>query len=168
MIPALILLLLGAGLLFWAGRRRSSAGLPSGRIVYMDMRDVDRQRTPLFDPGAQLTGRPDYLVEAGKGRIPVEVKSARAPVVPYRGHVLQLAAYCYLTEVVFGVRPTHGILRYQDRSVAVDYTPALENDMLDALAEMRRQEGLELDRSHMSANRCRACGYREACEQSLV
>jgi CRISPR-associated exonuclease Cas4 len=167
-IPALILVLLGALAVFWAGRRRRAAGLPSGRVVYMDMRDVDRQRTALFDPGAQLTGRPDYLVDSGGSRIPVEVKSARAPVVPYRGHILQVAAYCYLTEAVFGVRPTHGILRYQDRSVAIDYTPDLENEMLDVLAQMRRQEALELSRSHTSANRCRACGYRAECDQSLI
>jgi CRISPR-associated exonuclease Cas4 len=168
MLPALFLVLLGGALLLWAGRRRRSAGLPSGRVVYMDMGNVDRQRTPLFDPGLQLTGRPDYLVEAGGNRVPVEVKSARAPIVPYRGHVLQIAAYCHLSQAVFGVRPTHAILRYRDRSVAVDYTPDLENELLDVLAEMRRHEGLELNRSHMSANRCRACGYRDECEQSLV
>jgi CRISPR-associated exonuclease Cas4 len=168
MIPALVLILLGLMMLFWSGRRRRSAGLPAGRVVYMDTADVDRQRTPLFDPGAQITGRPDYLVEEGGNRIPVELKTARAPVVPYRGHILQVAAYCYLTEVVFGVRPTHGILRYQDRSVAVDYSTDLENDMLDVLAQMRRQEAVELSRSHSSANRCRACGYRDECDQSLV
>lgn len=168
MIPALVLVLLGILVLVWAGRRRRSAGLPSGRVVTMDMRDVDRQRSPLFDPAAQLTGRPDYLVEAQGNRVPVEVKSSKAPMAPYRGHILQLAAYCYLTQAVYGVRPTHGILRYRDRSLAVDYTPELENEMLDVLAEMRRHGASEVDRSHGSANRCRACGYRESCDQSLV
>ncbi len=168
MISALLLVLVGMGLLLWASRRRRSAGLPPGRVVYMDMRETDRQRTPLFDAGVQLTGRPDFLVQAGGNRVPVEVKSARAPVVPYRGHILQLAAYCFLTEAVYGERPSHGVLRYQDRSVAVDYTHDLENEMLDVLAAMRRQEGLELGRSHSSVNRCRACGYRDECEQSLV
>jgi CRISPR-associated exonuclease Cas4 len=167
-IPALILVACGLLVLWWAGARRRSAGLPDGRMVYMDTAGLDRHPTPLYDPALQLTGRPDYLIEAGKERIPVEIKSARAPVVPYRGHVLQVAAYCYLTQSVFGVRPTHGILKYQDRSLAVDYTESLEHELLDLLAEMQRQKGLELNRSHQSLGRCRACGYRDDCEQTLA
>jgi CRISPR-associated exonuclease Cas4 len=166
--PALILVVAGLLVLWWAGLRRRAAGLPDGRVVYADTASLDQHPTPLYDPGLQLTGRPDYLIESGKERIPVEIKSARAPVVPYHGHVLQVAAYCHLTESTFGVRPTHGIIKYQDRSLAVDYTEALEHELLDLLAEMRRQEDLELNRSHQSQGRCRACGYRDACDQTLV
>lgn len=168
MIPALVLMAAGLVVLWWVGLRRRAAGLPDGRMVYMDTAALEGHPTPLYDPALQLTGRPDYLIESGKQRIPVEIKSARAPVVPYRGHVLQVAAYCYLTESVFGVRPSHGVIKYQDRSLAVDYTEILEHELLDLLAEMRRQEGLELNRSHQSRGRCQACGYRDACEQTLA
>jgi CRISPR-associated exonuclease Cas4 len=168
-VPLLILtlIMLGLGLLWLAGRRQAEAGLPPGRVVTLDTTSLSRLGQTLYDPMTALTGRPDYLVEEEHGLVPVEVKSGRAPFKPYRGHVFQLAAYCLLVQTVYGTRPNYGIIKYNDKTFAVDYTSSLENELLDTLAEMRRTEGMIPDRSHASPKRCRSCGYRAICDQFL-
>jgi CRISPR-associated exonuclease Cas4 len=134
----------------------------------MDTQGLARFEGSLYDPLTDLSGRPDYVVEAPEGTIPVEVKSGRAPARPYPSHVLQLAAYCLLVSATLGTRPEYGIIKYADRAFAVDYNSAMENELLDVLAEMRRAERREPHRSHESVQRCRACGYRQVCDQVLV
>lgn len=166
---ALALILLGVLLLWQAGRRRQEAGLPGGRLVYTDTRAWGRVEKPLFAADLGLTGKPDYLVQSGDRIIPVEVKSGRTPEAPYDSHIFQIASYCLLVERTYGKRPAYGILHYPKWDFAIDYTPELEAALLDQLAEMRRDEArLDVARSHQSAARCRACGFRTVCDQSLV
>jgi CRISPR-associated exonuclease Cas4 len=167
------LLLLLALLLFWqAGRQRRRAGIPAGRIVYADTGRWEAAAEPFFDPVTQLTGKPDYLVRQGKALIPVEVKSARPPEAPYDSHLYQLAAYCLLVERRTGVRPPYGLIHYglgsRARTFSVEYTPALEEGLLELLTEMRRADlQASVNRSHDQPGRCRACGYLAVCEQRL-
>ena len=111
-----------------------------------------------------LTGRPDYLVEENGALIPVEVKSGRAPSIPYDSHVFQLAAYCLLVEETFGKRPPYGLLHYggkEPRTFAIDFTPELENTVRGLIQEI---QGISMrkgvDRSHENPARCARCGYR--------
>ena len=164
------LLILVGVVLLWLGRReRRRAGLPSGQVVYSDTGIRRELEKPLYDRGLGLAGRPDYLVEQGDLLIPVEVKSAPAPPAPYDSHVFQVAAYCLLVQKQLGKRAPYGWLQYADRRFRVDFTPELEDRLLDLLADMRRAErrGGVPDRSHQSAARCRACGFREICDQRL-
>jgi CRISPR-associated exonuclease Cas4 len=169
MIPAAILLLLAALVVLWlAGRQRRSSGLPTGQVIYRDTGGGTSVEKPLYDPISGLTGRPDYLVEANGAIIPVEVKSSRAPSLPYDSHVFQLAAYCLLVERTYGQRPPYGILRYRDRSFTIDYSPALENELENLLKAMRlQQRRSETNRSHNEPARCARCGYRGICDQKL-
>lgn len=166
---AAIFFLLLALILFWrAGRTWRAAGLPGGRVIYTDTRAWDKVEKPLYDPSLSLVGKPDYLVEQQGRLIPVEVKSGKAPKSPYDLHIYQLAAYCLLVEKTLGKRPPYGILHYTDRDFAIDYTPGLENALLDLLAEIRRDERrADVPRSHDSAARCARCGFREVCEQKI-
>jgi CRISPR-associated exonuclease Cas4 len=67
-----------------------------------------------------------------------------------------------------GKRPPYGIIHYSDRDFAVDYTPELENNLLDVLAEMRRDEvRTNVIRSHEVQARCSRCGFRGLCDQKL-
>jgi CRISPR-associated exonuclease Cas4 len=168
-MPLLIgfLLIIGFGLLWSARRRLAEAGLPPGRVVYMDTQGLAPFEESLYDPLADLSGRPDYLVQGSDGMIPVEVKSGRAPARPHHSHVLQLAAYCHLVGVTFGKKPRYGTVKYADRAFAVDYDSAMENELLDVVADMRRAEQRQPNRSHDSAQRCRACGFRQVCDQVL-
>jgi CRISPR-associated exonuclease Cas4 len=165
---ALFLFLAGLAALWLARRDFDRAGLPPGRVVYIDTDRLGRPKSALYDPATNLTGRPDYLIRENGQLVPVEVKSSRAPFRPYDSHRLQLAAYCLLVEAVHGQNPSRGIIKYSDRGFEIPFTQALKNEVLDVLAEMRRFEYSQPDRSHEDERRCRACGYVEVCDQALV
>jgi CRISPR-associated exonuclease Cas4 len=170
-LPAAVFLLAVALIVLWiSGRQRRATGLPSGSVIYSDTDRWRKVEKPLYDAKSGLTGRPDYLVEDDdKGvLIPIEVKSGRAPSLPYDSHIFQLAAYCLLVERVYGKRPPYGILRYRDRTFTIEYTPELEYDLEALLEEIRQQERRgEADRSHQEPARCARCGFRSYCNQRL-
>jgi len=166
---ALALLFL-AFLFFWqSNRQRSQAGLPGGRVIYTDTRGWGKVEKPLFYAALDLTGKPDYLIQKNGQIIPVEVKSGRAPDAPYDSHIYQLASYCLLVEKTYGKRPPYGIIHYEGRDFAVDYTHELEQSLLELLTEIKRDwMKKEIPRSHEQAYRCRRCGFREVCEQKIA
>jgi CRISPR/Cas system-associated exonuclease Cas4 (RecB family) len=50
----------------------------------------------------------------------------------------------------------------------VDYTPDLEEDLLELLTEMRNTSlELEVDRDHNDWRRCSGCGFNQQCDQRL-
>ncbi len=166
---ALLFLFIAIALLWQSNRQRSEAGLPGGRLIYTDTRAWGKVEKPLYDHELGLTGKPDYLVEKDGAVIPIEVKSGRTPEAPYDSHIFQLAAYCRLVEKTYGKRPPHGIIHYPKRDFAVDYTAQLESALLDQLAEIKRDEmRSNVPRSHEDAARCRRCGFRKVCDQSLA
>jgi CRISPR-associated exonuclease Cas4 len=169
LLIASFLILLALILLWQAGRRRFEIGLPAGRVIYADTQSWEPLEQALFDQELGLTGRPDYLVEEHGQVIPVEVKSSQVSSAPYDAHIFQLAAYCLLVGRHFGKRPSYGILHYPNRTFAIDYTPELEDELLDLLDDIRRLDRRrEVHRSHDSPARCNRCGYRSACEQRLI
>jgi len=165
---ALALLFL-AFLFFWqSNRQRQAAGLPGGRVIYTDTRGWSKLEKPLYYAALDLTGKPDYLIEKSGQIIPVEVKSGRAPDAPYDSHIFQLAAYCLLVEKTYAKRPPYGIIHYEGRDFAVDYTGELEHSLLELLAEMKRDEfRKDVARSHDQPSRCRRCGFKTGCDQSV-
>jgi CRISPR-associated exonuclease Cas4 len=169
LIIGLTLLLIAFALYFISGRQRHASGLPGGRVIYTDTRAWGKLEKPLFDNELVLAGKPDYLVEQDGRIIPVEVKTGRTPDAPYDSHIFQVAAYCLLVQKTYGKRPPHGIIHYPGRDFAVDYTAELENSLLNLIADMRISEHLrEVERSHDDPQRCRRCGFRDACDQRLV
>ena len=168
---ALFVVFLGVGLaLLWLARRgHTRSGIPRGHIIYTDVGTWQKVERPLFSKAHRLTGKPDYLVAEGRELIPVEVKTGGTPIQPYRSHVLQLAAYCLLIEANYGQRPSYGVVTYPDRAFALDYTGELERELLATLEHMRSDLATgNADRRHQALGRCRACGYRQACDQALV
>ena len=170
MLYVAFFLLLLAFLFFWqSNRQRSEAGLPGGRVIYTDTRGWSKLEKPLFYAALELTGKPDYLVEQNGKIIPVEVKSSRAPEAPYDSHIYQLASYCLLVEKTYHKRPPYGIIHYDDKNFSVEYTHELEQSLLELLTEMKR-DGMkkEVARSHEQASRCKRCGFKSVCDQSLA
>lgn len=171
---ALALFLAGLGLLWRSRSMRRSAGLPGGRVVYSDTSKWASLEEPLYSAELGLTGKPDYLVENAGKLIPVEVKSGRIPEGPYDSHIYQLAAYCLLVTKIYEKRPPYGLLHYTSasgaaRTFAVDFTPALEAELIELLDEMRTQERRkEIPRSHETAARCKGCGFSNICDQRLT
>jgi CRISPR-associated exonuclease Cas4 len=167
---ALFLIVLSVFTWFWSRRKRAELDLPPGNILYNDLGAWVPQQESLYSEELGLVGRPDYLVENRHGAIfPVEVKSSRAPVRPHDGHVMQLAAYCLLVEEVFGIRPEYGILQYQDRAFAVEYSVELEEELLGVLVNMREETFIgEPNRSHEEWLRCSNCSMRPHCSQRIA
>lgn len=166
---ALALLFLAFIFFFQSGRQQKEAGLPGGRVIYTDTHGWGKVEKPLFYASLQLTGKPDYLIEKNGQLIPVEVKSGRAPEAPYDSHIFQLASYCLLVEKTYGKRPPYGLIHYENRDFAIDYTADLEAALIELLADMREDEvKREVDRSHEQPSRCKRCGFRNVCDQSLA
>jgi CRISPR-associated exonuclease Cas4 len=160
-------LLVFLGLMLFVLGMWQRARLPHGRIIYIDARQLKHAPNTLYDPGLGLAGRPDYIIKGRRSSIPVELKSSAAPSQPYEGHILQLAAYCYLVESTSGHRPSHGVIRYRDASFRVDYNRALRHSLVKILAKMRNIGKTAPRRSHQLHVRCQACGYRTHCDQAL-
>ena len=166
----LFMLVLAGWLWLSANQEQDEAGLPPGNIIYTDTGTWFPNNDTLTAPDVRLVGKPDYLVEEADGMIvPVELKSGRAPEVPWDSHVLQLAAYCFLVEANYGVRPVYGILQYRDKAFAIDYTDELEDDLLDLLAEMRQNMSAnDVGRSHNDWTKCSKCSVNRQCYERLA
>ena len=168
-VLALIFLLFG-----WLSVRRGTTlqhetGLPTGRLIYADSHRQDWRptETALYSATHHLVGKPDYIVETSAGLIPVEVKSAPAPPVPYLGHLLQLAAYCLLIEETNGQTPPHGLLKYADAPHEVDFTRELRPALLDTLADIRQARPAEdVGGTHNQPGQCAARGCRRVCDDT--
>jgi CRISPR-associated exonuclease Cas4 len=99
------------------------------------------------------------------------LKSSRAPSSgrPYDGHLFQLAAYCLLVEDVCRVSVPYGLVRYEDRTIRVEYTPSLRASLLALLDEIRTaKRGAECHINHNQPTKCRSCGFRSHCGESLI
>ena len=79
-----------------------------------------------------------------------------------------MAAYCLLVEDVCQAYVPFGVLEYEDRSIPIDYTPSLRQQLLKLLEEMRAAKRLgELHINHNSPGKCRSCGFRDVCGEGL-
>ena len=140
---------------------RGELGLTNEAMISAD--DSEHPTPTLYSARYRLVGRPDQLVRAGRMLIPVEHKPRARRLQD--SHILQVAAQCLLVQEVYGVRPTYGLLvlagGIQER---VEFTTALEQRLLDTMAEMRAL--LREDREPgpiWVARKCRACGFRDTC-----
>ena len=164
--------LIAAALAWFVGRGLfARTGLPTRDILYADVGSTFPQPAPLISKRYRLSGRPDYLVRVKNGVAPVELKSSRSPSSgrPYDGHLFQMAAYCLLVEDVCRLPVPYGLVRYEDRSIRVDYTPSLRARLLALLDEMRtakRDEEYHID--HNQPKKCQSCGFRSVCGESLI
>jgi len=151
-----------------AKRLKSRYGIPSEKVVYSDLKGSART---LFSRRYGIAGKPDYIVRENPSGayIPVEVKSTNARS-PYRGHVLQLAAYCLLIEEKSGTRVPYGILVYADgRQHRIPFDDALRSELLTTIGEMRLYLKEErVDRNHTSPRKCAACSFSDVCTQVVL
>ena len=118
-----------------------------------------------------LAGRPDYLIKDGEQRIPVEVKTGRRPKAPFFSHVLQIGAYCLLSEETFSVKPSHGQIRYgfenEPHEVKWDSDlKALVNEKLEEMNDILKGK-MEAHRNHKRVGKCNSCSRRKGCPERL-
>jgi CRISPR-associated exonuclease Cas4 len=165
-LASLAILALALLLRSYARARAENLGL-AGELVYRDGGD----REELFVSKTHgLAGRPDYILKTGGAMVPVERKSRNVSAAgPHEGELLQLAAYCLLVEERFGKPVVHGCLQYLNRSVEIPFDAPLRSKLLATLRAMRQAEAArDVARSHNSPSRCRGCGFRQVCKQSLT
>ena len=118
-----------------------------------------------------LAGRPDYMIKENDLRIPVEVKTGRRPKAPFFSHVLQIGAYCLLSEETFQKSPSHGQIRYgfENEPHNVDWEPKLKTLVLEKIEEMNDVlEGrTKAHRNHKRVGKCNNCSRRKGCPERL-
>ena len=118
-----------------------------------------------------LAGRPDYMIKEDDLRIPVEVKTGRRPKAPFFSHVLQIGAYCLLSEETFQTSPSHGQIRYgfESKPHNVEWEPKLKTLVLEKIEEMNDiLEGrTKAHRNHKRVGKCNNCSRRKGCPERL-
>jgi len=118
-----------------------------------------------------LAGRPDYMIKENDLRIPVEVKTGRRPKAPFFSHVLQIGAYCLLSEETFRTSPSHGQIRYgfENEPHNVEWEPKLKTLVLEKIEEMNDiLEGrTKAHRNHKRVGKCNNCSRRKGCPERL-
>ena len=118
-----------------------------------------------------LAGRPDYMIKENDLRIPVEVKTGRRPKAPFFSHVLQIGAYCLLSEETFRTSPSHGQIRYgfENEPHNVEWEPKLKTLVLEKIEEMNDiLEGrTNAHRNHKRVGKCNSCSRRKGCPERL-
>ena len=173
LLAALGALLVGVLLLRVSQRRKRALGIPVGR------RRVPRPRKPACEPTTLvserlgLRGKPDCLIRNTDGIIPVELKkSARPPARGgvYPNHLIQVLAYIVLVREHYREPVPYGLVLYGDEEPRKVYaTPQNLEWLENVILEVRRAHRVtSIDRSHTQRSRCRGCGMRESCNQSLA
>ena len=118
-----------------------------------------------------LAGRPDYMIKENDLRIPVEVKTGRRPKAPFFSHVLQIGAYCLLSEETFRTSPSHGQIRYGFESEPhnVVWEPKLKTLVLEKIEEMNDilKGRTKAHRNHKRVGKCNSCSRRKGCPERL-
>ena len=118
-----------------------------------------------------LAGRPDYMIKENDLRIPVEVKTGRRPKAPFFSHVLQIGAYCLLSEETFQKSPSHGQIRYgfENEPHNVDWEPKLKTLVLEKIEEMNDVLAgrTKAHRNHKRVGKCNNCSRRKGCPERL-
>jgi CRISPR-associated exonuclease Cas4 len=130
------------------------------------------EETPVLKSGKyNLAGRPDYMIKENDLRIPVEVKTGRRPKAPFFSHVLQIGAYCLLSEETFQRSPSHGQIRYgfENEPHDVEWEPKLKTLVLEKIEEMNDiLEGrTKAHRNHKRVGKCNNCSRRKGCPERL-
>ena len=134
--------------------------------------DVLTEETPVLKSRKyNLAGRPDYMIKENNLRIPVEVKTGRRPKAPFFSHILQIGAYCLLSEETFRTSPSHGQIRYgfENEPHNVEWEPKLKTLVLEKIEEMNDiLEGrTKAHRNHKRVGKCNSCSRRKGCPERL-
>ena len=158
--------------LVWSSANQilARSGVPEGRVVAQDAGRRHKVHRPFRSIHCGLVGKPDYLIETRHGFVPVEIKSRNSPRAgPSDSDLAQLTAYCVLVQDVVGSAPPQGIIEYADRCWRIKYTPQAGREVLQIVNDIREsQEWGSIHRSHNQPARCRACGFRNVCEERLA
>jgi CRISPR/Cas system-associated exonuclease Cas4 (RecB family) len=172
LLAAALALVIGIVLLHRSQPRRQQLGLPNGDVFYQDHQGQPMPAVALRSRVYGVRGKPDCLIRTADGIIPVELKkSARPPSGGgvYPNHLIQVLAYIVLVRENYPEEVPYGLVIYGDEA-ARKILPTLGNLawFAEVVNEVRVARGLsQLDRNHNQRSRCRGCGLKYGCNQSL-
>lgn len=139
--------------------------------------DTGQNRVRLYrSPSMRLSGQPDYILRERSGwtrrrkLVPVEMKSWRSERL-YPAQEIQLAAYLALMKEEHGrAVADYGYVVYGKRSFRVEWSRDLAGRLRGAMAGARaiKARGRHGGRTHDNPAQCRACPYRDRCDESLA
>ena len=141
--------------------------IQDGKITYSDLNIPAKA---LFSKCYRISGKPDYIVKNNHNYIPIEVKTGYH-VEPQKHHVLQLAAYCQLTEDNYTGFTPHGLLIYNDTSkqFKIPFDPALRFELESAINKMRYLlKTKDIKRNHNNPHKCRNCSMKTYCDIKIA
>lgn len=173
LLAALGALVVGVLLLRLSQSRKSALGIPHGDVVYQDHESQRVSPPTLTSERLGLRGKPDCLIRNQDGIIPVELKNSARP--PARGgvypnHLIQVLAYIVLVRESYNEPVPYGLVLYGKEEARKVYPTAENMAWLESVVlDVRHARGAtNIDRSHRQQSRCRGCGMKESCDQSLV
>jgi CRISPR-associated exonuclease Cas4 len=167
-VMAATLVVLALVLFLLAARSRRKTGIPAGEVFYQDL-----PGQPLRSDALGISGKPDCLVRAADGIVPVELKySSRPPARGgvYANHMVQALAYCALVQDQMKVRVPYALVIYAGQQVRkVEFTEERRQWLLQMIqtVEVARAR-LTANRNHDHRRRCAGCGVRSQCDQALL
>ena len=146
-------------------KTKEEHAIPEGNIIYSDL---NKPAKPLFSKQHMLVGKPDYIVEHEKQYIPVEIKNTITNM-PYKSHIMQLAAYCLLIEEKYNTKVPFGLLVYGNgEQYRIPFDNNLKFELKETMKQIRYQiKANTIKRNHDSLNKCRACSFFDSCDQKL-
>ena len=173
LLAALSALVVGVLLLRLSQSRKRALGIPHGDVVYQDHESQWVSPPALSSERLGIRGKPDCLIRNEDGIIPVELKkSARPPARGgvYPNHLIQVLAYIALVRVHYGEEVPYGLVLYgKEEARKVFPTPENMAWLEAVIKEVKSARGApSVDRSHRQHSRCRGCGMKDSCDQSLV
>ncbi len=147
-IIAIIGLVIGVLLLLAAKFGKKSLGILNSNQVYSDT--ASSPGKVLKSATLPLVGKPDYLIKENGLVIPVEIKTSQTPSEPHDSHVMQLMAYCYLVEEIYGIRPPGGYIKYPGKEFKIRYTDEAKIHLRNLVAQIikAKQSGQEFHCNH--------------------
>jgi CRISPR/Cas system-associated exonuclease Cas4 (RecB family) len=169
---AVLSLLLGFVLLSRSQQRRRRLGLPNGDVFYQDHSGQPMAAVTLRSSAYGIHGKPDCLIRNADGIIPVEFKKSAKPPAGggvYPNHLIQVLAYIVLVRENYREPVPYGLVIYSGET-ARKVIPTAENLswLAEVVEQVRSARGANApDRSHSQQSRCRGCGLKQSCDQSL-
>jgi len=175
--------LVGAAFFFVKGmassaRARVSAELAGverdRRILQADTLKGEGRGKPLVSRKHFLVGAPDMVIEVEGLKVPLEIKSGKAPPRPHFSHVMQVVCYMILLDENYGQITPYGYIDHRPPGGARQRF-TVERDMvtramaLSKVSEIREAcHTGEAHRNHDRPGKCRNCSRRSGCPERLA
>ena len=163
---AATLVVLALVLFSLAARSRKKTGIPAGEVFYQDLPGQPFFGEPLRSDALGISGKPDCLIRAADGNIPVELKNSSRPPARdgvYANHMIQALAYCALVEEQMKVRVPYALVIYAGQHVRkIEFAEERRQWLLQTIREV------ELARARMTATRRVCAGDAEQLPEPAV